>query len=76
MKSKTNINWEHENNQHIVIVSTLEILQTCTYVSEVTDISEIPGSVFGRNQARRSITISPICTTDTDNNYILDGILC
>ena len=44
-------------------------------MSVVTDVADIPRSVWNRKQANKSTPIFPILVLDLDHNYMLDEIM-
>ena len=53
---------------------TLTIIHPQLEVNAITDFHAIPTSVCSRTQAKKSISMQPICLTDADYDYILEEI--
>ena len=65
---------EKNSLQHNIIAPTRIILHPCLDVFTITDVQDIPKTVFNNIQAKQSMQIHPIFLIDTDYDYILDGI--
>ena len=72
MKVKTNWYWDQHPQHHVITVPTRTILHSRLEVIAITDIHNIPKSVFDRTQAKQIISRHPICLTDSDHDYILE----
>ena len=66
LRVNTNLYWNQQPKQHIIKVPTRKILHPQLEVSAVTDFHSIPTSVCTRTQAKKSISIQPLCLTDSD----------
>ena len=53
---------------------TRTIIHPQLEVDSITDFHAIPTSVCSRTQAKNPISRQPICLTDAEYNYILEGI--
>ena len=71
MQVDTTWYWNQYPQHHLITVPTLTIPHPQLEVNEVTYIHDIPKSVCNRTQAKKSISIQPICLTDSDYNCIL-----
>ena len=60
------------SQQQVITVLTRTILHTLLEVNAITDFHDIPKSVCNMAQAEKSISIHPICLTDSDYDYILE----
>ena len=60
--------------QHFITVPTLKILHPRHEFYAVTYFHAIPKSVCNRTQAKKSISIHPICLNYSDYDYILEEI--
>ena len=68
--------YRNQHTQHNVItVPTRTILHPRLEVNALTDFHAIPKSVCTRTQAKKHISTQPICLTDYDYNYIIEGPL-
>ena len=74
MQVDTNWYWNQHTQQHGITVITLTILHPRLEVNAVIYLCAIPKSVCTRKQAKKSISIQPICLTDSDYDYILEEI--
>ena len=75
IKYNTNSYLEPENNQSVLILSTLTIEHTCLDVSVVTYMSDIPRSYLNGNQSTIAIPMIPIFVTNKDQYYILYEVM-
>ena len=76
MKYNTNRYWVKLQQQNNIIVTTHIIVHPCLYVMSVTELKQIPKSVWDINQARNTLQRHTIYITDYDCDYILDEIKC
>ena len=67
----TSCYWNQHPQQHAIALPTRTILHPQLEVNAVTYVSAIPKIVCTRTQAKESISIHPICLTDSDYDYIL-----
>ena len=74
MQVETNWYWNQQPKHHVITVPTRTILHPQLEVNAVTDFHEIPKSICTRTQAKKSISIQPICLTYSDYDYILEEI--
>ena len=74
MQKKTTCYWKGKNHQHLIVVPTHTIVNTCLDVFVVKDGHDITISAFNINQTRKYLQRYLICLTKYDNDYILDGI--
>ena len=68
----TNCYCTQQPKDHFTTVPTCTILHPKLEVNVITDFHTIPTSVCSRTQAKKSISIQPICLTDADCDYILE----
>ena len=74
MQIYTNWYWNQQPKQHVIKIPTCTILHPQLEVNAVTEFHKIPKRVCTRTQAKKSISIQPICFTDSDYDYILEEI--
>ena len=74
MQVDTNCYWNQQPKQHVITVPTRTILHPKLEVNSVIDFRAIPTSVCTRTQEKTSISMQPICLTDSEYNYILEEI--
>ena len=68
--------WEQKYQQQIITVMTRNIINTFIEVFVMRDIHDNPRGFCDRNQRRQALQRHAICLTESDHDYILDGILC
>ena len=66
MQLDTNWYWNQHPQHHVITVPRLKILYTRLEVNTVTYFNAIPKSVCNSTQAKKSISIQPICLTDSE----------
>ena len=74
MQVDTNWYYNQHPQQHVITVPTHTILHPRLVFNEVTYFHAIPKSVCNRTQAKKAILRNRICLTDSDYDYILEGI--
>ena len=74
MQIDTNWYRNQQPKHHVATVPTRTILHPQIEVNAVTNFHSIPTSVCTRTQAKKSISRQPICSTDSDYDYILEEI--
>ena len=74
MQVDTDWYWNQQPKHHVITVLTRTILHPKLEVDAITDFHAIPKSVCSRTQAKKSISLQPICLTGYDYNYILEEI--
>ena len=71
MQVDTNWYWNQHPQNHVITVPTHTILHPQLDGTAITDINDITKSICNNTQAKKSISIHPICLTDSDYNHIL-----
>ena len=66
--------WYPHLQYYVITVITRTILHPPLEVNAVTYFHDIPKIVCNRTQAKRAISIHPMCLTDSDYNYIIETI--
>ena len=66
--------WKQHSLQHNIIVPTCTILHPRLDVVRITHVQDTPKTICNRIQAKKSIQRHPICMTDADYDYNMDGI--
>ena len=74
LKVYTNQYWNQQPNHHVITVSTRTILHPQLEGDTIIDFHAIPTSICSITQAKKSISMQPICLTDADYDYILEEI--
>ena len=74
MQIDTNWYCNQQPKHHVITAPTRTILHPRLIVNSITDFHAIPRSVCSRKQAKKAISIQPICLTDADYDYILEEI--
>ena len=69
-------NWycNQQPKKHVITVPTRAILHPQLEVNAVTYFHAIPKSIYTRTQAKKAISIQPVCLTDSCYDCILDKI--
>ena len=71
MQEITNWFGDQYPQQKVITVTTCNIIHLLLDVIEIIDIHEIPKSLCNITQAKKPISIHPICLTDSEYDYIL-----
>ena len=74
MQVDTNWYWNQHTQYHLIAVPTLTILHPRLEVNAETYFHAIPKIVCTSTQAKQFISRQPIWLTDSDYDYILEGI--
>ena len=74
MQENKNCYWD-KNQQQVTIVPTHTIVHPCIEIMVVKYFQDIPRSVFNINQSRQALQIRTIRLTESDNDFIIVGIL-
>ena len=74
MQVDTNWYWNQQPKHHVITVPTHTILHPQLEGDSITDFHAIPTSICSRTQAKKSISLQPICLTDADWYYIIEEI--
>ena len=74
MKIDTNCYCNQQPKHYVITVRTRTILHPQLEVNSVTDYHSIPTSACTRTQAKKAISIHPICLTGSDYDFILEEI--
>ena len=76
MQVDTNWYQNQQQKHHVITVPTSTILHPQLEGDAITYFHAIPTGVCSRTQAKKAISGQPICLTDADYDYILEGIGC
>ena len=57
-----------------IIVPICTIVYPCMDVFAITEVKQIPKSVYNINQAHKDFNSHTICINDSDHDYIIDKI--
>ena len=74
MQIDTNWYWNQQPKKHVITVPTLTILNPQLEVNAVTYFHSTTTSVCTITHAKKSISRQPICSTDSDYDYIFEEI--
>ena len=74
MKVNTNWYWNQQPKHHIIKVPTRKIIHPQLEVNAVTYLHTVTTRLCTRKKANKSISIQPICLSDSDYDYILEEI--
>ena len=76
MQVDTNWYWNQQPKHHVITVPTRTIFHPQLKVNVVTYFHAITKILCNKTQATKDISRQPICLTDSDHDYILEGIGC
>ena len=74
MQVDTNWYWNQHPKHDVITVPTRTIIHPQLEGDAIIDFHAITTSICSRTQAKKAISIQPICLSDYEYDYILEGI--